>query len=223
MDSKRSRSTRTKLLVATTNPGKAREIGRFLAGLPFEVVSLAEILPGLSYRERGKTFLENARGKSLYYGRKSGLLTLAEDSGLEVDALDGAPGVHSARFALPNPDDAKNLRKVLAELEGVPWKDRKGRFVCTMVLSKEGRVVREIRGEVRGTIAFSPKGENGFGYDPIFYYSHLKKHFAELSMDEKNAVSHRGRALRRLRSALAGYRDHGPDERPGPRPPRQRP
>jgi XTP/dITP diphosphohydrolase len=223
MDSKSSRSTRTKLLVATTNPGKAGEIGRFLAGLPFEIVSLAEVLPGLSYRERGKTFLENARGKSLYYGRKSGLLTLAEDSGLEVEALGGAPGVHSARYSLPKPDDAKNLRKVLARLEGVPWKERKGRFVCTMVLSKEGRVVREIRGEVQGTIAFSPKGENGFGYDPIFYHSHLKKHFAELSTDEKNAVSHRGRALRKLRAVLAGYGERGSVERPARRRPRQRP
>lgn len=223
MDSKNSRSTRTKLLVATTNPGKAREIGRFLAGLPFEVVGLAEVLPGLSYRERGKTFLENARGKSLYYGRKSGLLTLAEDSGLEVDALARAPGVRSARFAPPNPDDAKNLRKVLARLEGVPWKNRRGRFVCAMVLSKDGRVVREIRGEVQGTIAFAPKGENGFGYDPIFYHSHLKKHFAELSMDEKNAVSHRGRALRKLRAALAGYRHSGPAGRPARLASRQRP
>jgi len=195
--------TRTKLLIATTNAGKVREIRRSLAGLPFEIVSLAEVLPGASFREKGKAFLENARSKSLHYGRKSGLLTLAEDSGLEVDALDGAPGVHSARFSRPGPTDAKNNRKVLRLLANAPWKARKAKFVCVMVLSRDGRVIREIRGEVRGVIDFAPKGENGFGYDPVFYYPKLRKHFAELHPDEKNAVSHRGRALRKLKMFLA--------------------
>jgi len=195
--------TRTKLLIATTNAGKVREIKRSLAGLPFEIVSLEEVLPGASFRERGKTFLDNARSKSLHYGRKSGLLTLAEDSGLEVDALDGAPGVHSARFSRPDPTDAKNNRKVLRLLANAPWKDRKAKFVCVMVLSRDGRVIREIYGEVRGVIDVAPKGENGFGYDPIFYYPKLGKHFAELGPDEKNAVSHRGRALKKLKTFLA--------------------
>jgi XTP/dITP diphosphohydrolase len=194
--------TRTKLLIATTNAGKVREIKRSLDGLPFEIVSLEEVLPGASFRERGKTFLDNARSKSLHYGRKSGLLTLAEDSGLEVDALDGAPGVHSARFSRPDPTDAKNNRKVLRLLANAPWKDRKAKFVCVMVLSRDGRVIREIRGEVRGVIDFAPKGENGFGYDPVFYYPKLGKHFAELGPDEKNAVSHRGRALKKLKTFL---------------------
>lgn len=195
--------TRTKFLIATTNAGKVREIRWSLAGLPFEVVILGEVLPGAAFRERGKTFLENARSKSLHYGRKSGLLTLAEDSGLEVDALDGAPGVHSAHFSRPDPTDAKNNRKVLRLLANAPWKDRKAKFVCVMVLSKDGRVIREIRGEVRGVIDFAPKGENGFGYDPVFYYPKLRKHFAELGPDEKNAVSHRGRALKKLKTFLA--------------------
>jgi XTP/dITP diphosphohydrolase len=194
--------TRTKLLIATTNAGKVREIKRSMDGLPFEIVSLEEVLPGASFRERGKTFLDNARSKSLHYGRKSGLLTLAEDSGLEVDALDGAPGVHSARFSRPDPTDAKNNRKVLRLLANAPWKDRKAKFVCVMVLSRDGRVIREIRGEVRGVIDFAPKGENGFGYDPVFYYPKLGKHFAELGPDEKNAVSHRGRALKKLKTFL---------------------
>ena len=193
---------RTKLLIATTNASKVREIKRSLDGLPFEIVSLEEVLPGASFRERGKTFLDNARSKSLHYGRKSGLLTLAEDSGLEVDALDGAPGVHSARFSRPDPTDAKNNRKVLRLLANAPWKDRKAKFVCVMVLSRDGRVIREIRGEVRGVIDFAPKGENGFGYDPVFYYPKLGKHFAELGPDEKNAVSHRGRALKKLKTFL---------------------
>jgi len=195
--------TRTKFLIATTNAGKVREIRRSLAGLPFDVVSLVEVLPGAAFRERGGTFLENARSKSLHYGRKSGLLTLAEDSGLEVDALGGAPGVHSARFSRPDPTDAKNNRKLLRLLANAPWKDRKAKYVCVMVLSRDGRVIREIRGEVRGVIDFAPKGENGFGYDPLFYYPKLGKHFAELGPDEKNAVSHRGRALKELKTFLA--------------------
>jgi len=194
--------TRTKLLIATTNSGKVREIQQSLTGLFFEIVSLADVLPGAAFRERGKTFLENARSKSLHYGRMSGLLTLAEDSGLEVDALGGAPGIHSARFSRPNPTDAKNNRKLLRLLANVPWKDRKARYVCVIVLSQSGRVIREIRGEVRGVIDFTMKGQNGFGYDPIFYYPKLGKHFAELEPDEKNAVSHRGRALKKLKSFL---------------------
>jgi len=195
--------TRTKLLIATTNAGKVREIRQVLAGIPFEVVSLAEVLPGASFRERGKTFRENARAKSLHYGLKSGLLTLAEDSGLEVDALDGAPGIYSARFSRPGPTDAKNNRMVLRLLSKTPWEDRKAKFVCVITLSRDGRVIREIRAEVRGVIGFAPKGENGFGYDPVFYYPKLRKHFAELHPDEKNAVSHRGRALRKLKMFLA--------------------
>jgi XTP/dITP diphosphohydrolase len=195
--------TRTKLLIATTNAGKIREIRQALAGLPFKAVSLAEVLPGVSFRERGKTFTENARAKSLYYSRKSGLLTLAEDSGLEVDALDGAPGVYSARFSRPCPTDAKNIRRVLRLVADVPWKDRKAKFVSAMALTQYGRVIREIRGEVRGVISYGPKGENGFGYDPIFYYPKLRKHFAELCPEDKNAVSHRGRALKRLKIFLA--------------------
>jgi XTP/dITP diphosphohydrolase len=194
--------TRTKLLIATTNAGKVREIRRSLSGLPFEIMSLEEVLPAASFRERGKTFLENARAKSLHYNRESGLLTLAEDSGLEVDALDGAPGVYSARFSRPAPTDAKNNLKVLRLLADVPRKDRKANYICAMVLSRNGRVIREIHGKVRGIIDFSPKGENGFGYDPIFYYPKLRKHFAELGLDEKNAISHRGRALIKLKSFL---------------------
>jgi len=195
--------TRTKLLIATTNAGKVREIRHSLTGLPFEAVSLADVLPGAAFRERGRTFLENARSKSLHYGRMSGLLTLAEDSGLEVDALGGAPGIHSARFSRPDPADAKNNRKVLRLLANAAWKDRKAKYVCVMVLSRDGRVIREFRGEVRGVIDFAPKGENGFGYDPIFYYPKLRKHFAELGPEEKNAVSHRGRALKKLKTFLA--------------------
>ena len=197
-----SASTRTRLLVATTNAGKAREIGRALAGTPFEVVSLADVLPKASYRERGRTFLDNARGKGRRYARLSGLLTLAEDSGLEVDALGGAPGVRSARFARPDPTDERNLRKVLRLLRDVPRPKRRARFVCAMVLASPGGVVAETVGEVRGYIAESARGTNGFGYDPIFHYPRLAKRFAELAPEAKNAVSHRGRALAKMLKVL---------------------
>jgi XTP/dITP diphosphohydrolase len=186
------------LLLATTNPGKVREIRRALAGLPVKVVGLADIPAGRSPCERGSTFLENARAKSLFYSRKWDGLTLAEDSGLEIDALGGAPGVRSARFSSPRPTDEKNNRKALGLLRAVPPAGRGARFVCVMVLARRGRVLREIRGQVRGRIAPAPRGANGFGYDPLFYYRPLRRTFAELPPGEKNAVSHRGRALRKL-------------------------
>ena len=192
----------TALLLATTNPGKVREIRRALAGLRARVSGLGDLPPGPSPRERGSTFLENARAKSLFYSRRWGGLTLAEDSGLEIDALGGAPGVRSARFSSPRPTDARNNRKVLRLLRGVPAAGRGARFVCVMVLARNGQVLKEIRAQVRGRIAPAPRGANGFGYDPLFYYPPLRRTFAELDAGEKNAVSHRGRALRKLVLAL---------------------
>lgn len=193
------------LLLATTNPGKIREIRGALEGLPLEVLGLGDVLPGLIHRERGTSFLENARAKSLFYSRKWNGLTLAEDSGLEIDSLGGAPGVRSARFSSPRPTDEKNNRKILRLLAAVPAKGRGARFVCVMVLARDGRVIKEIRAEVRGRIGSGPRGRNGFGYDPLFYYPPLRKSFAELRPEEKNAVSHRGRALRKLKIFLAAY------------------
>jgi XTP/dITP diphosphohydrolase len=195
----------TALLLATTNPGKVREIREALQGLPLRVVGLGDVPPGLAFRERGKSFLENARAKSLFYSRKWNGLTLAEDSGLEIDALGGGPGVRSARFSSPGPTDEKNNRKVLRLLSAVRTRNRGARFVCTLVLAEKGRVIREIQGQVRGRIGSGPRGRNGFGYDPLFYYPPLGRTFAELEPTEKNRVSHRGRALRRLRAFLASY------------------
>jgi XTP/dITP diphosphohydrolase len=189
-------------LVASGNPGKIREIRELLAGLPFDVLSLGDVFPGLVCPERGRTFIENARAKSLCCrGRWEGFV-LGEDSGLEIEALDGAPGVFSARFSRPRPTDEKNIRKVLRLLRDGPPGRRGARFVCTLALSRGGSVIREFRAEVRGRIAPEPKGTFGFGYDPIFFYPPLRKTFGELPPAEKNAVSHRGRALRRLRKFL---------------------
>ncbi len=191
-----------RLLLATQNPGKVREIRRALQGVSSRIVGLGDVLPGLSHRERGKTFSENARAKSLFYSRKWPGLTLAEDSGLEIEALGAAPGVLSARFSGPRPSDEKNNRKVLRLLGTVPAAERRARFVCVMVLAREGRVIGEFRGEVRGRIGVAPRGESGFGYDPLFYYPPLRRTFAELPPEVKNAVSHRGRAVRKLRAFL---------------------
>jgi len=207
--------TESRLLLATQNPGKVREIRRALKGLPLKIIGLEDVLPGLSHRERGKTFSENALAKGLYYGRKWDGLLLAEDSGLEIEALGGAPGVRSARFSGPNPSDEKNNRKILRLLREVPAAERKARFVCVMVLAKKGRIVREFRGEVRGRIALAPKGASGFGYDPLFYYPPLRRTFAELPPEVKNAVSHRGRAVLKLRAFLAAEKKAPPGGLPG--------
>lgn len=198
--------TERRLLLATQNPGKVREIRRALGDLSWKVVGLADALPGLTHKEKGRTFAENARAKGLFYSRRWPGWTLAEDSGLEVDRLAGAPGVRSARFSAPNPSDEKNNRKLLRLLGAAPAAARGARFVCVMVLAREGRVVGEFRGVVRGRIGVAPHGVSGFGYDPLFYYPRLRRTFAELPPEVKNGVSHRGRAVRKLRRFLEANR-----------------
>jgi XTP/dITP diphosphohydrolase len=194
-----------KILLATTNRGKAREIEKYLSDLDIRLLCLRDLKIRKAYPEKGMTFRENARGKSTFYSQQSGFLTLAEDSGLEIDRLNGAPGVHSARFSSPGATDEKNIRKVLRLMKGVPFGQRKARFVSCLVLSCGGDVEKEVVGEVRGYIALAKKGSHGFGYDPIFYYPPLAKMFAELEPEEKNKVSHRGRALRKMKAFLRDY------------------
>lgn len=183
------------LLLATTNHGKARELRRGLGSAPVRVVTLDDLGISAEFPETGSTFAENARGKSLFYSLLTGLPTLADDSGLEIEALEGAPGVYSARFSGPGPTDARNIRKVLRAIEGVPESARAARFVCSMALSQNGRVLKMTRGTVRGRIIFAPRGTSGFGYDPIFYYRPFGRTFGELTDEEKQSISHRGRAL----------------------------
>ena len=193
------------LLVATTNLGKKREIEDVLLHLPQKVLSLEDLKITASFPETGATFLENAKGKSLFYSRYWEGLTLAEDSGLEIAHLDGAPGIFSARFSGPQSTDRDNNDKVLRLLSGVPFEKRKARFVSFMVLSEKQTVIEQISGEVEGYVSFEEKGTFGFGYDPLFFYPPLTKTFAELLPEEKNRVSHRGQALVKLRAFLKEY------------------
>jgi len=173
-----------------------------LRGLELEILSLESLGQIEPFPEHGRTFAENARGKSLYYSRYWDGLTLGEDSGLEIDRLDGAPGVLSARFSGPEATDESNIREVLRLLQGVPAEERTARFVSCMALSQQGRIITEIQEFAKGLVLDQGRGLSGFGYDPIFYYPPLQKTFAELEPSEKNRVSHRGQALRRLRDYL---------------------
>ena len=177
----------------------------YLQDLPIRIFALQDFKPEVPYQENKKTFLDNARGKSVYYSRRWDGLTLGEDSGLEIDFLNGAPGVISARFSGPHATDSSNISKVLDLMQGISWEKRQARFVSTIVLSQKGNIIKEIRECTRGYITAQARGDFGFGYDPIFYYPPLEKTFAELSPEEKNQVSHRGRALKKLKQFLVEY------------------
>lgn len=188
-----------KLVVATRNRGKALEVARMVEGLGWEVVSLDEYPDAPEVEEVGSTFAENAAIKAEAYARFTGELTIADDSGLEVDALDGAPGVMSSRFAAT---DSERNAKLLAMLDDVPDDRRSARFRCAVAIAEPNGRALTCEGSVEGTIAREPKGQHGFGYDPVFYLPDLGRHMAELSPEEKDAVSHRGRALRLARKML---------------------
>jgi len=191
-----------KLLLATRNQGKVREAARLLAHLDLELVSLDDAGITEEAEETGKTFEENAAQKSLFYSDRSDLYTVAEDSGLEVDALDGRPGVRSARYGGPGLDDADRVQLVLREMEGVEAARRTARFVSCAALSRGGRLLETFRGTVEGELTTVTRGEGGFGYDPIFHVPHLGKTTAEISLAEKNQISHRGQAFRQLSAGL---------------------
>lgn len=191
--------------MATTNEGKIRELSALLkADVRWRKLSEFDTHEVV---EDGQSFAENAAKKALGYARQTGLLTIADDSGLVVDALDGAPGVKSARFSgEKNPDktllDHRNMAKVLELMKDVPDEERAARFVCHICLASPEKVLLAVEGKVEGWITREEKGEKGFGYDPIFYIPELKKTAAQLQQHEKNAVSHRGNAIRKLRPEL---------------------
>ena len=189
------------LLIATTNQGKTVEIREVLAGVPVRLLTLADF-PGIRAPEEiGRTFAENARAKALYYAQETAELTVAEDSGLEIDALAGRPGVESARYGGADASYPVKFARIYAELRAANATGSAARFVCALALARGGRVLFETEGIVSGQIADEPKGEGGFGYDPIFFFPPFGKTLAEAA-DRKSEVSHRGQAFRRLRTFL---------------------
>ena len=192
----------TSLLLATTSRDKVAEIRSVLAGVPIALETLDEH-PGIpAPDETGSTFAENARAKALYYAARTGLPSVADDSGLEIDALAGAPGVHSARFEGPGATYPERFAAIFRMLDERNARDSAARFISALTLVENGRVVFEAQGTVEGRVASEPRGNDGFGYDPIFYYPELGCTLAEISQDAKSAVSHRGKAFRQLRRYL---------------------
>ncbi len=186
---------RPNLLLATRNPGKVREYLRFLEDLPVNVVTLDEAGIEDDVDETGETILQNAILKARIYAETSGMLTLADDSGLEVDALGGEPGVRSARYAGSGASEDARNRYLLQKLENVPDDRLQARFRCVIAIATPDLEIETSEGTCEGRMVREPRGRTGFGYDPIFYVPEYDRHMAELTMDEKNAISHRGRAM----------------------------
>lgn len=194
------------IVVGTTNKGKLAELRELLKGLGVTVKSMADFPGCPDIVEDGSTFRENALKKARAVAAFTGLPALADDSGLEVDALDGAPGVYSARYSGKGADDLKNNRKLLRKLKDVQDKDRGAQFVCVLAFAgppDAGIREKVLRGVVRGRITRELRGERGFGYDPLFYYAKARMTFAEMGPEAKNRVSHRGRALLKFREYLS--------------------
>jgi XTP/dITP diphosphohydrolase len=199
-----------RIFIATSNAGKLRDFAGAAVSLGVEIASVPDFASLPTVIEDGLTFEENARKKAEAYSRAvAGEIVLADDSGLEVDALKGAPGVHSARYAADAPhlmddntDDEANNARLLRELKDVSPDKRSGRFVCVIAAARDGQTLEVFRGEAEGTILNRPRGANGFGYDPLFYFPQIQKAFAELTPEEKAEYSHRGAAFRKF---LAWY------------------
>jgi len=191
-----------KLLLGTNNQAKVREYWSLLQNIPFEMVTLIEQGITTVVNEVGESLEENASLKATILTKESQLLTLADDSGLEVDALGGEPGRLSARYAGEGASDRDRINYLLTRLKDVPWPERSARFRCVIAVATPGGVVEICSGECRGFITFEPRGKEGFGYDPIFYLPELDKTMAELPLRIKNQVSHRGQAARKARSVL---------------------
>jgi XTP/dITP diphosphohydrolase len=202
-----------RILIATSNSGKLRDFTGAAAIHAVEVAAIANFSSLTPVVEDGLTFEANAKKKAEEYSRYvPGEIVIADDSGLEVDALQGAPGVHSARYAADEPhkakentDDELNNARLLRELKNVPREKRTGRFVCVLAAARDGKTLAAFRGKAEGMILEAPRGRNGFGYDPLFYFPQIGKTFAELSAEEKSKYSHRGAAFRHLLDWYIGY------------------
>lgn len=195
-----------RILIATSNPGKLRDFAGAARPHGIEIAGIPGFSSLPAVVEDGTTFEDNARKKAEQYSRYAlGEIVVADDSGLEIDALKGAPGVYSARYGAEQPhlagentDDHKNNARVLRELRNIPSEERSGRFVCVLAAAQDGKIRATFRGVAEGLILDAPRGSNGFGYDPLFYFSQIQKTFAELSAEEKAKYSHRGAAFRKF-------------------------
>ena len=191
-----------KIVIATQNSGKATEIKLIMKDIDVEFISLDEKKMQHNVQEDGDTFQKNADIKSIAYNLHTGLPALGDDSGLEVDALNGAPGLHSNRYYGINRSDREKYLMLLKDLKDISWNHRTARFRCAAALADCGKVICRGEGIVEGRILFNPRGEKGFGFDPVFLYEPLNKSFAELQKEEKSNISHRGRALKIIKEFL---------------------
>ena len=198
-----SSPSRPILVLATLNPAKGRELAALLGSVPFEIRMLADISGARLPEETGATYAENALVKARVAAELTGALALGDDSGLEVDALDGAPGLYTARFGGPGLDDRGRRALLLERLRGVPVPHRTARFRCVIALADPARGEQVVEGVVEGVIAAAPRGSGGFGYDPVFFYPPLGRTFGEISDEDKQRVSHRGKALAAARRLLS--------------------
>lgn len=194
----------SRVLLASSNEGKLREFRRMAAGSAVELDLLPNFLNLPAFEESAPTFSENSAGKALHYSQFTDEIVLADDSGLVVPALNGAPGVQSARYAGPNATDADRVKKLLMALQEFTEDQRRARFICVISLAQRGRAIAVVSGFVAGLIAAKPQGAHGFGYDPIFFSPVLGRTFAEASEEEKNRISHRGKAFRKVLELLQG-------------------
>ena len=186
-----------RLLLSTSNPGKLREYRRLAGESAIELELIPDFGKLPAFEESAPTFAENSAGKALHYSQFVGEAVLADDSGLVVPALGGRPGVHSARYAGPDASDADRVRKLLREMEGKENEERRARFVCATTIARHGRALAVVSDSVEGILTLGPRGENGFGYDPVFLFRELGRTFAEMTAEEKDIHSHRGKAFRK--------------------------
>jgi XTP/dITP diphosphohydrolase len=193
------------LLIATANPHKLDEFRTIFSDLPYQLLSLKDIQLNINVEETGTTFQENSELKALAYARASGLLSLADDSGLEIDAMGRAPGVYSARFGGENMPYRERFQLIFERMHDVPLEQRTARFRCVITIAEPSGYHRSVEGTIEGLITEAARGENGFGYDPIFLVPELGKTTAEISPEHKNRISHRGQAAHRARILLEGW------------------
>ena len=198
----------SKLCVATTNRGKQHELAVLLSTWPGTLVTPQDVGLDLDVKETGASFAENAALKAVAFAQAAGMPALADDSGLEVDALGGAPGIYTARYAGPGASDEDRYRKLLGELRDVPWAQRTARFRCAVALAHPDGRVDVAEGTCEGIVAYEPRGDNGFGYDPVFYLPAYERTMAQLPSEIKNTFSHRARALQAARPLLDALLDN---------------